>query len=71
MLGVHHGLFCVGCCWAIMLLMFLMGSGSVGWMLLIGAIMATEKNVTWGRRLSVPLGIGLLLVSTSIVAMNI
>jgi predicted metal-binding membrane protein len=71
MLGVHHGLFCVGCCWAIMLLMFLMGSGSVGWMLLIGAIMATEKNVTWGRRLSVPLGIGLLLVSTAIVAMNI
>jgi predicted metal-binding membrane protein len=70
-LGVHHGFFCIGCCWAIMMLMFLVGTGSVGWMLLIGAIMATEKNVPWGRRLSTPLGIGLLLLSTVIVALNI
>jgi predicted metal-binding membrane protein len=70
-LGVHHGLFCVGCCWAIMLLMFLVGAGSVGWMLLLGAIMATEKNVAWGRHLSVPLGIGLLVLSAVIVALNI
>jgi predicted metal-binding membrane protein len=71
LLGVHHGLFCVGCCWAIMLLMFLVGTGSVGWMLLIAAIMATEKNVAWGKHLSVPLGIGLLVLSTVIVALNI
>jgi predicted metal-binding membrane protein len=59
-LGLHHGLFCVGCCWAIMLLMFVVGTGSVGWMLALGAIMAVEKNVSWGRRLSVPLGFALL-----------
>jgi len=59
-LGVHHGLFCVGCCWAIMLLMFVVGTGSVGWMLALGAVMAVEKNVSWGRRLSAPLGIALL-----------
>ena len=68
---MHHGLFCVGCCWAIMLLTFLVGTGSVGWMLLIGAIMATEKNVAWGKRLSVPLGVSLLLLSFAIVALNI
>jgi predicted metal-binding membrane protein len=71
LLGVHHGLFCIGCCWAIMVLMFLVGTGSVGWMLLIGAIMATEKNVRWGRRLSAPLGIALLLLSIVIVALNV
>jgi len=70
LLGVHHGLFCVGCCWAIMLLMFIVGTGSVGWMLAIGAVMAIEKNVVWGRRLTTPLGIGLLLVSAAIFAMN-
>jgi len=59
-LGVRHGLFCVGCCWAIMLLMFVVGTGSVGWMLVLGAIMAIEKNVSWGRWLSAPLGVGLL-----------
>jgi predicted metal-binding membrane protein len=60
LLGVHHGIFCVGCCWAIMLLMFVVGTGSVGWMLALGAVMAIEKNVSWGRRLSAPLGVGLL-----------
>jgi predicted metal-binding membrane protein len=30
LLGVQHGLYCLGCCWAIMLLMFLVGTGSVG-----------------------------------------
>jgi hypothetical protein len=33
--------------------------------------MATEKNVAWGKRLSVPLGISLLVLSTAIVALNI
>lgn len=59
-LGVHHGLFCVGCCWSLMLLMFAVGVGSLGWLLALGALMAVEKNLPWGRRLSVPLGAGLL-----------
>jgi predicted metal-binding membrane protein len=59
-IGLHHGLFCVGCCWAIMLLMFVVGTGSVGWMLALGAVMAVEKNVSWGRKLSTPLGFFLL-----------
>jgi predicted metal-binding membrane protein len=60
LLGAHHGLFCVGCCWALMLLMFALGAGSLGWMLVLAALMAVEKNVSWGRRLSAPLGVGLL-----------
>ncbi|MGO4303474.1 MULTISPECIES: DUF2182 domain-containing protein [unclassified Cupriavidus] len=59
-LGTLHGLFCVGCCWALMLLMFTLGTGSLGWMLLLAAAMAIEKNVRWGRRLSAPLGVALL-----------
>jgi len=59
-LGLHHGLFCVGCCWALMLLMFAVGTGSLGWMLALAAVMAVEKNVSWGRRLSAPLGVALL-----------
>jgi predicted metal-binding membrane protein len=55
-LGVRHGLFCLGCCWSLMLVMFALGIGNVGWMLAIGAVMAIEKNARWGRRLSAPLG---------------
>jgi predicted metal-binding membrane protein len=59
-LGVHHGLFCVGCCWLLMLLMFAVGVGSLGWMLALGALMALEKNMPWGRRVSTPLGVALV-----------
>jgi len=70
-LGVDHGLFCVGCCWAIMLIMFVVGAGSVGWMLMLGAVMAVEKNAAWGRRISAPLGAGLLVWSGLVVAQNV
>ena len=45
-----------------MLLMFVVGTGSVGWMLVLGAVMAVEKNTPWGRRLSRPLG-GVLIAA--------
>jgi predicted metal-binding membrane protein len=60
LLGIHHGLFCVGCCWTLMLLMFGVGVGNIGWMLMLGAAMAVEKKLPWGRRLSAPLGVLLL-----------
>ena len=60
LLGAHHGIFCVGCCWALMLLMFAVGMGSVGWMLVLAIVMAIEKNMPWGRKISTPLGIGLI-----------
>lgn len=69
-LGMHHGLFCVGCCWALMLLMFAFGMGSPGWMLLLSAAMAIEKNVRWGRRLSAPLGVTLLAWAGMLVVTN-
>jgi predicted metal-binding membrane protein len=59
-LGLHHGLFCVGCCWSLMLLMFVVGIGNLGWMFVLGALMALEKNLPWGRWLSAPLGVILL-----------
>jgi predicted metal-binding membrane protein len=61
LLGVRHGAFCVGCCWALMLLMFAVAAGNVGWMLALAAVMAVEKNFPWGRHLSAPLGAALIV----------
>jgi predicted metal-binding membrane protein len=69
-IGAHHGAYCVGCCWALMLLMFGVGSGNVGWMLVIGTVMAIEKNAPWGRRLAAPLGAALLAASALTVVLN-
>ena len=59
-IGIDHGLFCVGCCWALMLTMFVVGAGNIGWMLALAAVMAAEKNLSWGRRLATPVGVALL-----------
>lgn len=66
-IGVEHGLFCVGCCWSLMLLMFVVGTGNLGWMLLLGAIMAVEKNMPWGKRISGPIGAGLITATVCVV----
>jgi len=68
-IGIEHGVFCVGCCWSLMLLMFLVGAGSLIWMLLLGILMALEKNLPWGRRLSAPIGV-VLLASAAVILVN-
>jgi len=70
-IGLDHGLFCVGCCWALMLVMFVVGLGSLGWMLVLAAAMAIEKNLSWGRRLRTPLGVGLLAWAGAVVLYNV
>lgn len=60
-LGWASGVFCVGCCWALMLLMLLSSVQHLALMLGLGVIMAVEKNVRWGRWLSAPLGIILIV----------
>lgn len=62
-IGVAHGVYCVGCCWALMLLMFAVGSVNLLWMLALAMVMAVEKNLPWGGRLSAPLGSALLAVA--------
>jgi predicted metal-binding membrane protein len=66
-IGLAHGLFCVGCCWALMLLMFVVGTANLGAMLALGAVMAAEKNWPAARIASMPLGAGLLAWSLLIV----
>jgi predicted metal-binding membrane protein len=59
-IGLAHGLFCVGCCWALMLLMFVVGTTNLGVMMALGAVMAAEKNWPAARIAGKPLGFALL-----------
>jgi predicted metal-binding membrane protein len=51
-----------------MLLMLGVGIGNLGWMFTLGAVMAIEKNMPWGRRLSAPLGV--LLVTAGLMVLT-
>lgn len=56
-LGLRHGLFCLGCCWALMLVMFAAGVAHLYWMAVLGAIMVLEKATPRGGRLTRPVGV--------------
>ena len=68
-LGVRHGAWCLGCCWALMAALFAVGLMSLGWMALIAAFIAGEKLLPWpnaARRtvavVLLALGLGVALV---------
>ena len=59
-LGLRHGAFCLGCCWALMLVMFGLGVGSLLSMALLTGVMVFEKTYPGGQRLSPVIGFVLL-----------
>ena len=46
-MGVEHGAWCVGCCWALMAALFALGVMSLGWMAFVAAMIAAEKLLPW------------------------
>jgi predicted metal-binding membrane protein len=51
-MGVHHGLYCVGCCWGLMLALFALGVMSLTWMAVIAVTIFTQKVLPAGNRLA-------------------
>jgi predicted metal-binding membrane protein len=46
-MGIEHGAWCVGCCWALMATLIALGVMSVGWMVFVAALIAVEKLLPW------------------------
>ena len=46
-MGIEHGAWCVGCCWALMAALIALGVMSVGWMVFIAGLIAVEKLLPW------------------------
>ncbi|MBA3367029.1 MAG: DUF2182 domain-containing protein [Actinobacteria bacterium] len=51
-MGAEHGLYCVGCCWGLFVVLFAVGVMSLFWMAVIAAVIFAEKVLPQGRRLS-------------------
>jgi predicted metal-binding membrane protein len=51
-MGIEHGLFCVGCCWGLMVALFAVGVMSLFWMAVVAAVIFAEKVLPFGLRLS-------------------
>jgi predicted metal-binding membrane protein len=66
-MGVEHGAWCVGCCWALMVALFALGVMSVGWMALVGAFIAVEKMLPWKRLANRSVSAALVLIAVGVV----
>ena len=67
-LGMRHGAFCVGCCWALMLVMFAAGVASLIWMALLTGVMIHEKTRPAGARAVPVTGVALLAAASVVLA---
>jgi predicted metal-binding membrane protein len=67
-MGVRHGAWCVGCCWALMASLFALGVMSLGWMAFVAALIALEKTLPWGRAVAYGTAVLLLVVGVLLLA---
>lgn len=68
-MGIHHGSLCVGCCWALMTLLFVLGVMNLWWIALVASVVLFEKLVPTDRAsdaLTRALGVGLFAWGTGL-----
>ena len=69
-LGVKQGLYCLGCCWAMMLVMFAVGVMNAIWMAALGIVMGVEK-IGAGKRFTHIVGIALIAIGVVFVLSSV
>jgi predicted metal-binding membrane protein len=65
-MGVRHGAWCVGCCWALMASLFALGAMSLAWMAFVAALIALEKTLPWRRTVTYGTAALLLLLGLAL-----
>jgi predicted metal-binding membrane protein len=65
-LGWAHAVYCLGCCWALMVVLVAAGAMGLAWVLLIGAVVAAEKMLPRGEWIARAAGIALVLLGVAI-----
>jgi predicted metal-binding membrane protein len=64
-MGLRHGLFCMGCCWAVMALLFVGGVMNLAWIAALSIVVAIEKMAPRGEQLAAVLGIALIVAGAA------
>jgi predicted metal-binding membrane protein len=65
-LGWSHAVYCLGCCWALMLVLVAAGAMGLPWVLLITAVVAAEKLLPGGAWLARAAGAALLALGVAV-----
>jgi len=65
--GMSHGLYCLGCCWALMAVLFVVGLMNLAWMAGIAIVFLAEKNWRHGVGLTQIVGVGLIMLGLIVI----
>ncbi len=65
--GMHHGAFCLACCWALMALLLAFGIMNLIAMTILALIVFVERSQTWGPRLGRLVGVGALVFAVGVI----
>ena len=68
-MGLHHGAFCIGCCWILMLLLFVGGVMNLLWIAVLAGFVLIEKLLPWGRKIGRVAGAAMVLAGAVLVAL--
>jgi predicted metal-binding membrane protein len=60
-MGLHHGAYCLGCCWSLMVVLFVMGTMNLVWMGILSIVIFVEKIVPHGVAMGKATGIALIV----------
>lgn len=69
-MGLRHGAICVGCCWGLMLLLFVGGAMNLVWIAGLTLIVALEKLTRFGKALGAAAGLLLIASGTMVLWMS-
>ena len=65
-MGWSHAVYCLGCCWALMVVLFAAGAMGIAWVLLVSAVVAAEKLLPHGARIARVAGVILIVVGLAV-----
>jgi predicted metal-binding membrane protein len=65
-MGARHGIWCIGCCWALMTALFALGVMSIPWMAVIAVFITAEKLLPWRRAAATFVSLALLVLGLAV-----
>lgn len=66
--GVHHGIHCLGCCWALMTVLLVVGLMNIAWMIGLSLLFLVEKHSRKALAFGRVLGVALVLLGVAVMA---
>jgi predicted metal-binding membrane protein len=61
--GIHHGFYCIGCCWGLMIVLVAVGTMNIAVMAALAAVILIEKIWRYGRPFAIAVGIALIVLA--------